>query len=96
MRPSAVEQVFLERKHGGTEVLLVLEDPAGGRTREKLPLPIRDLEQAVLQVGRRLAQRGVGAAGKVRLRVGSEGRLRDDPQLLRLFLAELAAGQEGE
>src|SRR5690625_7392854 len=33
--PSSVEQGFLERRGGSTPVLLVLEDPAGARTRDR-------------------------------------------------------------
>jgi hypothetical protein len=87
--PRFVEQVFLESKSGGTEVLLVLENEAGARTRERLPLPTRDHADAARQAGRRLAARGVAPARKVRLRVTSGGELRDDPMLLRLFLDEL-------
>jgi hypothetical protein len=90
--PRFVEQVFLESKSGGTEVLLVLENDAGARTRERLPLPVRDHADAARQAGRRLAARGVAPARQVRLRVTRGGELRDDPELLRLFLAELRGG----
>jgi hypothetical protein len=94
--PRFVEQVFLESKSGGTEVLLVLENEAGARTRERLPLPVRDHDEAARQAARRLASRGVVAARKVRLRVTRGGDLRDDPELLKLFLAELAGDREDE
>ena len=93
MTPRAVEQVFLEPKGGGIEVLLVLEDEAGSRTRERLPLPGNDLTAVTRQVARQLANRGVKPARKVRLRVSQRGDLRDDPVLLQLFLDELRAGQ---
>ncbi|MEX2536950.1 MAG: hypothetical protein WD273_15240 [Trueperaceae bacterium] len=89
MTPRAVEQVFLEPKGGGIEVLLVLEDEAGGRTREHLPLPLNDLKAAIRQVARQLTYRGIKPARKVRLRVGRGDELRDDGELLRLFLEEL-------
>ncbi|HEX7003453.1 MAG TPA: hypothetical protein VF168_04625 [Trueperaceae bacterium] len=89
MTPRTVEQVFLENKGGGINVLLVLEDEAGGRSRERLPLSARDLESAVRQSARHLAQRGVRPARRVRLRVAGGGELRDDSELLRLFLDEL-------
>jgi hypothetical protein len=92
MTPRFVEQIFLASKAGGTEVLLVLEDEAGARTRERLPLPVRDLADAARQAARRLASRGVVPARQVRLRVTRGGELRDDPGLLRLFLAELSGG----
>ena len=88
--PRTVEQVFLESKGGGTSILLVLEDEAGGRTRERLPLSARDRETAVRQAARYLAQRGVRPARKVRLRTAGGGELRDDPELLRMFLEALA------
>ena len=90
MTASSVEQVFLESKGGGIDVLLVLEDEAGARTRERLPLPARDLELATRQAARYLNGRGVRAARKVRLRVAGGGDLYDDARLLKLFLDELA------
>ena len=89
MTPRTVEQVFLESKGGGVSVLLVLEDEAGARTRERLPLPAQDFETATRQAGRHLNLRGVRAARKVRLRTSSGGELSDDQDLLKLFLEEL-------
>lgn len=93
MTPRAVEQIFLEPKGGGIEVLLVLEDEAGARTRERLPLPGNDLSAVTRLVALRLANRGVKPARRVRLRVAQGSDLRDDPKLLKLFLEELRAGQ---
>ena len=87
--PRSIEQVFIESKGGGTSVLLVLEDEAGGRTRERLPLAARDPEAALRQAARHLSQRGIQPARRVRLRVESGGELHDDHDLLRLFLEEL-------
>jgi hypothetical protein len=92
--PRFVEQVFLSPRGGGVEVLLVLEDEAGARTRERLPLATADLQHAAGQAARQLARRGVRAARLVRLRVGRGDRLRDDAQLLELFLAELERDSE--
>lgn len=93
MTPRSVEQVFLEPKGGGVAVLLVLEDEAGARTRERLPLTGNDLSVITRQVARQLSNRGVKPSRKVRLRVTRGGTLRDDPNLLRLFLEALRAGQ---
>lgn len=90
--PNAVEQVFLERRGGRVEVLLVLEDDAGGRSRERLPLPTSDLSEATRWTARRLAQRGIRPARKLRLRVAGGDDLRDDEVLLDLFLTELRRG----
>lgn len=90
MTPRFVEQVFLSKSGGGSEVLLVLEDEAGGRSRQRLPLPDSTLSEAARIAARQLARRGVTAAAKIRLRVGSGQELRDDADLLSLFLAELA------
>lgn len=89
MTPSSVEQVFLERRGGSTQVLLVLEDPAGARTRDRLVVASPDLTVAVKQAARLLAHRGIGPAGKVRLRVSTKQGLEDDAGLLALFLDEL-------
>lgn len=89
MRPSMVEQVFVERRGGVTLVLLVLEDAAGGRTRERIPLPVTDPAVAVRQAARQLAHRGIGPARRVRLRAGKGDSLVDDARLRELFLAEL-------
>lgn len=64
----------------------MLENRAGARTREKLPLPTIDVRTAAETVAKRLAYRGVLPARKVRLRVAG----RDDPDLLALFLEVLA------
>lgn len=85
MTPTSVEQIFLEPKGGGIEVLLVLENQAGARTRERAPLPTQDARKATELLARRLAYRGVQPARLVRLRVAG----RDDPALLELFLRVL-------
>src|SRR5690625_190888 len=87
--PAIVEQVFLTRKGGATEVLFVLEDAAGGRTRDRLTVASLDDELAVRQAARLLAYRGVVAGEKVRLRVSRGDELIDDGALLALFLDEL-------
>lgn len=66
-----LEQVFLRRKSGRIEVSLVLEDPAGGRHRESLPLDATDPRTAVVTLARLLARRG-DVVGAPRLRVREE------------------------
>lgn len=97
MTPRFIEQVFLTRKGGGVEALLVLEDAAGARSRERFPVSTtRDLGDAARRVARSLAQRGVRPARKVRLRVGRGEELLDAPELLGLFLAELKGWPEDD
>jgi hypothetical protein len=96
MTPRRVEQVFLERKAGAVEVLLVLEDEAGGRTRERFPVPTVELAEAARSSARRLARRGVGPARRVRLRVARQGEMYDDELLLDLFLGILGDEQDAD
>jgi hypothetical protein len=94
MTPRRVEQIFLERKGGVVEVLLVLEDDAGGRTRERFPVPTVELAEAIRLSAQRLARRGVGPTRRVRLRVVRQGEMYDDGVLLDLFLGILGDDQD--
>lgn len=90
LTPRFIEQVFLTPKAGGVEALLVLEDEAGARTRERLPISsTSDFSEAARLLARTLYRRGVRAARRVRLRVGRGDGLRDAPELLSVFLREL-------
>jgi hypothetical protein len=89
MRADRVEQLFLRPRAGRVEVLLVLEDPAGARSRETLVTPASANEAAVRFVARRLAERGIGPALRTRLRLERGSETSDDPRLLALFLREL-------
>lgn len=96
MRPDVVEQLFVQSRGGRLEVLVVLEDPAGGRLRERLLAPTAEPGAAIRFVARRLAERGIRAAPRARLRVTRGGALEDDRALLERFLRELrlARGEE--
>lgn len=83
-----LEQLFLTPSGPGTELLLVLENPAGARTRERLLFPTRDVSDIVRRLAAHLARRGdvTDVSGvRVRRRVG--GDLRDEPDLGRRLLA---------
>ncbi|MEX2542843.1 MAG: hypothetical protein WD314_13625 [Trueperaceae bacterium] len=97
MTPRFVEQVFLSRNAGAVEALLVLEDEAGARSRERFPISTAsDFGDAARWLARMLARRGVRPARKVRLRVGQGEQLRDAPELLGLFLAEWRGSGEDD
>jgi hypothetical protein len=85
-----LDQLFLRPSGGGLEVLMVFESLAGARTRERLPLSVRDPERAVGMIARHLAQRPerTSVTG-VRLRVERGGELRDDRKLAARLVAAL-------
>ncbi|MEJ2666141.1 MAG: hypothetical protein P8Z81_03400 [Deinococcales bacterium] len=95
MRPEAVEQLFVRRRGGRVELLVVLETPAGERLRETLLAPTASAEDAVRYAAVQLARRGLRAARRVRVRRETGGTLIDDEALKRTFLAALGP-QEGE
>lgn len=95
MRPEAVEQLFVRRRGGRIELLVVLETPAGERLRETLLAPTASPEEAVRYAAIQLGRRGLRAAHRVRVRRETGGALIDDEALKRAFLAALAA-QGGE
>jgi hypothetical protein len=84
-----LEQVFLRLRGGLMEVLIVLEDISGARTRETLKFPTRNGVETVRRLAKHLATRGdVNDMKKLRLRVEERGELKDDEPLRRLFLSE--------
>lgn len=86
-----LEQIFLQLRGGLMEVLLVLEDISGARTRETLKFPTRNGVETVRRLAQHLANRGnVDALKKLRLRVEERGELKDDEPLRRLFLSEFS------
>lgn len=96
MRAERVEQLFLRRRGGRLEVLVVAETPAGERQRETLLAPTAEPEAAVRYAAVQLARRGLVAAPRLRLRRERGGALVDDAALRRAFLeAMAAAGGEG-
>lgn len=81
-----LEQVFVRRRAGRVQVDLVLEDPAGGRHRETLPLPYDDAMLAMEALGRILARRGdVVDAPRLRVREETSGGLVDRPAFVAAF-----------
>ncbi|HKI57155.1 MAG TPA: hypothetical protein VKB31_08395 [Trueperaceae bacterium] len=94
MRAEVVEQVFVRRRGGRVELLVVLETPAGERQRETLLAPTSSPEEAVRYAAVQLARRGLGAATRLRLRRDLGGTLVDDPQLKQAFLRAMAAAAE--
>jgi hypothetical protein len=96
-----LEQVFLRRRSGRIEALLVIERESGGRERETLLLPSEDERAAASLLGRQLARRGrVDDVHDVRLRVDRAGSLQDEPELADLlvgaFLDELTVDDDDE
>lgn len=86
----SVEQVFVRPSGGQLEVLMVIENPAGARFRERFTLAGRDRREAVRRAARYLAYRGqVTGTRRLRLRIEEGGELRDDPDLLVVFEAAL-------
>ncbi|MEX2502027.1 MAG: hypothetical protein WD336_06600 [Trueperaceae bacterium] len=87
-----LEQAFVRRRAGRLSLLLVLEDPAGGRFREEL-MPVADDPEAVAAfLGRHLARRG-DVDGAPRLRVREEtpgGELRERRDLAEVVQAAYA------
>ncbi len=86
MRADTVEQVFVRRRGGHTEVLLVLESPAGERLRETLPLGGVGFEEAARRAAVELARRGIRPARRLRVRSERGGSLDDDAALRDVFL----------
>lgn len=83
-----LEQLFVKRAGGQSEILLVLEDISGARQRRRLQLPTLDAGEAVTLAARTLAQSGeIGRVSRVRVRRESNGALADDAELRRRFLA---------
>jgi hypothetical protein len=90
VRTDRVEQLFVRRRAGRIEVLMVLESPAGGRQRETLQTPTSSPEEAVRFAATHLARRGIAASDRLRLRVERGGELVDDVRLRELLVARLA------
>jgi hypothetical protein len=88
----ALEQVFLRRRSGRYEALLVIERESGLRERVVVPLAEGQPEAAVTSLGRHLARSGsVDDVSETRLRVEAGGSLRDEPGLARRLAEAYAA-----
>lgn len=92
-----VEQVFVRPAGPQLEVLMVIENPAGARFRERFLSPGRDREEAVRRAARWLAYGGrASGIRKLRLRVEVGGELRDDEGLGKTFARALDEALESE
>lgn len=91
MRADVVEQLFVERRGGRVELLVVLETPAGERQRERLLAPTAVPEEAMRYAAVQLGRRGLRAGSRLRVRREQSGTLVDDPALKRAFLEAWAA-----
>lgn len=90
-----LEQLFLRRRAGRVEVMMVFEDPSGARHRETLPLPHTDVGEAVGALGRILARRGdVDGAPRLRVREERGGELVDRTDLRDVFRGAFEAEAE--
>jgi hypothetical protein len=96
VRAERLEQVFLERKGGVFQVLLVFESPAGARERVRLSAPPGDDASAVDFVARYLERTGATLARRPRLRIARGGSLNDAPDLLARLVAAVAAHRRSD
>lgn len=95
MRADRLEQLFVRRRGGGTELLLVLESEAGARQRVTLQAPpSADELAAIAFLARWLDRSGAAPAPRLRVRRERGGELADAPELRSALLRELAG--EGE
>jgi hypothetical protein len=92
VRVDRVEQLFVRRRAGRVEVLMVLESPAGDRERETMQAPTASPEDAVRFAGVHLARRGIVASNRLRLRIERGGDLVDDAHLREVLVAALTQG----
>ena len=89
MESYSLEQVFIRKRGGQLELLLVLENPAGRRHREKLTFPTQNALEGVRRAAKHLAYRGnIEDVSKLRLRVEAKGDLKDDASLKRIFIGD--------
>ena len=89
MRADRLEQLFVKRKGGGYELLLVLESAAGRRERVTLTAPpaVATSERAAVEYLVRWARgRGIVLADMLRVRREAGGELTDVPELRQLLL----------
>lgn len=83
-----VEQVFVRKRGGMFELLVVTVAPSGARRRETLRFDAPNKRTAVRKAGKLLASRGdTEDASGVRLRVETRGQLHDDATLQREFIS---------
>jgi len=82
-----VEQVFVRKRGGMFELLVVAIAPSGAQRRETFRFDAANKRTAVRKAGKMLASRGdTEDASGVRLRVETRGQLHDDSTLKREFI----------
>ncbi len=96
MRAETVEQLFVRRRGGRVELLVMLETPSGERQRETLLAPTASPDQAMHYAARQLARRGLRLGPRLRVRREQGSSLVDDPGLKRAFLGAWPAAREDD
>lgn len=96
MRAEVVDQLFVGRRSGRVELLVVLETPAGERQRETLLAPTAVPEEAVRYAAVQLGRRGLHAGERLRVRREQGGTLVDDAVLKRAFLDAFLDASRGD
>lgn len=99
MRANRLEQLFVKRRGGGFELLLVLESTAGRRERVTVIVPpaVGGSERAAVEYLIRWARgRGIRLADLVRVRREAGGELTDAPELRRLLLEARLEGSASD
>lgn len=90
MRAEALQQLFVKRRAGRVELLLVLESPSGSRQRRTVTTPATDEHAAIVYLARYLAQDGSRPHPRLRVRRDVGGELVDAPALKSALLEALA------
>lgn len=90
MRASSLEQLFVERRAGHIELLMVFESPSGRRERRRVATPATDDLSAMTYLARYLRQDGATPHPRLRVRRERGSSLEDAPQLKAALLSELA------
>lgn len=82
-----IDQVFVRKRSGRYELLIISLDPSGAQRRETFTYDVPNKLTAVQQAGRHMAGRGdTDRADDLRLRVETRGNLHDDVSLKRVFI----------
>jgi hypothetical protein len=82
-----IDQVFVRKRSGRYELLVISLDPSGAQRRETLFYDVPNKLTAVQRASRHMASRGdTERVDKVRLRVETRGSLHDDASLKRAFI----------
>lgn len=95
MRAEELQQLFVKRRAGRVELLLVLESPSGYRERRTVATPATDELAAIAYLARYLAQDGSRLHPRLRVRRESGGELVDAPALKAALLTASAGEDAG-